>query len=313
MRALFAFLVACLLWSAPAAAQNMSLRAPDWAARLVASDLLPTTGGRPVLAAEGVDLAVRVTIAPYQGGVARVVRYEAGDQDAKLVLRRFTGHPSAGWWLYGPDTPRVTAPPAAMRAEVERLARAAISAISMGAQAGPQSCPTGARVFLELYVGGRTGSVTRECVGPDAASQLGQLLSRAAGSEDEPSLAEAARAELIEADAAFAARAEAEGPAAAFGAFAGAQARFFGAGAAPVQGREAIVAAMAALPAGTRMSWAPDGAQVSARGDMGYTWGRATVTPPDGPPQQINYVTVWTRDFDGAWKFAADIGVPATD
>ena len=37
-----------------ALAQNLSLRAPDWAQPLLASDITPTTGGRAVLAAEGI-------------------------------------------------------------------------------------------------------------------------------------------------------------------------------------------------------------------------------------------------------------------
>ena len=65
-----------LLLCLPASAQNLSLRAPQWAQALLSADVTPTTGGRAFISAEGVSLAVRVTLAPTRGGVARVIRYE---------------------------------------------------------------------------------------------------------------------------------------------------------------------------------------------------------------------------------------------
>jgi hypothetical protein len=53
-----------LVLSAPAFAQNLSLRAPQWAQAMLAADVTPTTGGRALIAAEGIPLSVRVTIAP---------------------------------------------------------------------------------------------------------------------------------------------------------------------------------------------------------------------------------------------------------
>src|SRR5690242_11067013 len=94
--------------SASATAQNLALRAPDWAQPLTATDVTPTTGGRAILVADGVSVSVRVTIVPAQGGVARVIRFDQRDDGGHLYLRRFTGHPSTGWWLWGSDGPRVT-------------------------------------------------------------------------------------------------------------------------------------------------------------------------------------------------------------
>lgn len=307
------FIAAAVLASAlilPASAQNMTLRAPDWATRLVAADLLPTTGGRTALAGEGIDLAVRVTVAPNQGGVARVVRYEAGASGQRLVLRRFTGHPNAGWWLYGPDTPYVSTPPAALRADIDRLARAAVTQSTMGGAAA-ENCPSGERIYVEILSAGRSTAMQRPCMSADAIGSLARRLSDAAGSRDEEELFAAARDELLAADRAFNAMAQSDGLAAAFARYAAHDGTFFGAGAPPVVGQEAITAQFAAMPAGTRITWTAEAARVSSRGDMGWTWGRATITPPQGAASRVNYVTVWTRDFDGNWRFAADIGTPA--
>lgn len=286
-------------------AQNLSLSAPDWATRLVAADLLPTTGGRAALAADGIDLAVRVTIAPRQGGVARVVRYEAGRGGDRLFLRRFTGHPTTGWWLYGPDTPEVSAAPTALRTEIARLARAALSA-----EAGvEEACPSGERIFVEIYSGGRSASAARSCVGGDAVGALARRLSDAAGSRTEEELFAAAREELLAADRAFNASAQRDGIAAAFRTFAAQDAVIFPGGTPPRVGPDAIAQVYAALPAGTRLAWAPEDARVSARGDMGWTWGRATMTDAQGRRTPLQYVTIWTRDYEGNWRFAADLGV----
>ena len=54
--------------------------------------------------------------------------------------------------------------------------------------------------------------------------------------------------------------------------------------------------------------WKPLRAEVSASGDLGYTWGVAEAGPSrDGPfkPYGI-YVTIWKRQPDGGWKFVYD-------
>ncbi len=306
-----AALVAALALAGPALAQNMTLRSPDWATRLVAADLLPTTGGRAALAAEGIDLAVRVTVAPHQGGVARVIRYESGRNINTLALRRFTGHPSAGWWLYGPDTPLITSPPPALRAEIDRMARAAVTASAISGGSAETPCPTGERIFVEIYSAGRSTSVSRGCMAQDAIGVLARRLSDAAGSRDEEELFVAAREELLAADRAFNAKAQADGLAAAFGEYASQDARLIRGGAAPIIGPEAIAQSYANVPNGARLTWQPEGAQVSVRGDLGWTWGRATFTPPQGAAEAIQYVTTWTRDYEGNWRYALDLGVPA--
>ena len=48
---------AALIFTTPAAAQNLALRAPQWAQAMLSSDVTPTTGGRSLILAEGIPLA----------------------------------------------------------------------------------------------------------------------------------------------------------------------------------------------------------------------------------------------------------------
>lgn len=295
-----------LVLSAPAWAQNLSLRAPNWAQPLIAADITPTTGGRAILATEGVDIAARVTIASPRGGVARVIRYENREDGARVVLRRFTGHPSTGWWLWGPDAPLVTPATDAQRTELATLARAAMGVGGALATGTGEACPAGEQAFVELAVEGRSTSVVRACVlANDAVGRLALRLSEIAGSRTEEELARAAVAELLEADRAFNAKAQAEGVPAAFNEYA-AEDGVIVTSEDTFNGRAGIAAAYQDWPEGARLEWAPETGRVSARGDMGWTWGNSTFTAPDGATRAGRYVTVWTRDYEGNWRFAFD-------
>ena len=57
---------------------------------------------------------------------------------------------------------------------------------------------------------------------------------------------------------------------------------------------------------GARLAWAPEAGRVSARGDMGWTWGTSNYTAPDGTRSQGRYVSIWTRDVEGNWRYAFD-------
>jgi ketosteroid isomerase-like protein len=39
---------------------------------------------------------------------------------------------------------------------------------------------------------------------------------------------------------------------------------------------------------------------------MGWTWGNSTYTAPDGTQRQGRYVSIWTRDYEGNWRYAFD-------
>ncbi len=296
--------------SVSAAAQNLALRAPDWAQSLTATDVTPTTGGRAVLLADGIGASVRVTIMPPQGGVARVIRFDQRDDGAHLYVRRFTGHPATGWWLWGSDAPRVSTVSAAQATEIIGLARTAmgITGALGGAQVG-EICPGGERVFVEIAIEGRSTSLARNCAAAnDSAGRLALRLSQIAGSRTEEEFHQAALGELLDADRAFAAKARDEGVPAAFAAFADDNAIVLSRQAV-TQGHDAIVSRFANWPAGQHIEWSPEAGRVSERGDMGWTWGNATYIAPDGARTAGRYISIWTRDLNGNWKYAVDAGV----
>ena len=305
-----AFCGAALVLTAAAYAQNLSLRAPPWALPLLGADITPTTGGRATLGEEGVELAVRVTIAPADGGVARVIRYEAHGDAAKLYLRRFTGHPSTGWWLWGSDAPRITTLPAAQGGEIATLARSVMGvAGALGANAPGEACAHGEQVFMEVDLSGRATTFSRNCASArDAVGRLALRLSEIAGSRSDEEFRAAALNELLDADRAFAAKAAADGVPGAFAAYAADDALMLSSGDI-TRGHDGVVSAFANWPAGRTIEWAPEAGRVSERGDMGWTWGNASFVAPDGTRTTGRYISIWTRDLDGNWKYAVDAGV----
>ena len=289
-----------------ASAQNLSLRGPAWAQTLLASDVIPTNGGRAMLADAGVTFAVRVTVAPTGGGVARVIRLEQRGAQTTMALRRFTGHPNTGWWLWGSDMPFITHPTNAQRDEIATLMRAAMGVSTALGGTAETYCASGEEAFVEMTNAERSISSTRICVDP--AEPVGHLvtrLSELAGSRTDEELHDAATAELLAADQAFNAKAQADGVAAAFTHYAAEDAVMFN-GATPVQGHDAVAALFHDWPANAHLTWTPQTARVSERGDMGWTWGRSVYVGADGARREGRYVTTWKRDYDGNWRFAFD-------
>jgi ketosteroid isomerase-like protein len=85
---------------------------------------------------------------------------------------------------------------------------------------------------------------------------------------------------------------------------------FFGARG-PAAGRAAVGIAWAPFfaPGGPRLSWAPDRALAAPRGDLVFTFGGWTWTPPGGGrAEQGRYQTAWRRDADGLLRVALDGG-----
>jgi ketosteroid isomerase-like protein len=72
-----------------------------------------------------------------------------------------------------------------------------------------------------------------------------------------------------------------------------------------VEGADAIRETMAGLLASTKIEWAPIAS--AARGDVGYTVGKATFTANDGG-WKSTYVTIWKKQPDGSWKVLFDTG-----
>jgi ketosteroid isomerase-like protein len=61
-----------------------------------------------------------------------------------------------------------------------------------------------------------------------------------------------------------------------------------------------------------RMTGESLNAEAAKSGDLGYTYGRYTLTAadPGGDPERGHYVRVWTRTRSGQWKLALDVTAP---
>jgi ketosteroid isomerase-like protein len=82
-----------------------------------------------------------------------------------------------------------------------------------------------------------------------------------------------------------------------------------------VFGRAAIAAQAQWDPKTYQLTWVPDGAQMGASNDMGFTWGQYEGRSKDknGEPVVITgrYFTVWKKLPDGSWKVALDASANA--
>lgn len=82
----------------------------------------------------------------------------------------------------------------------------------------------------------------------------------------------------------------------------------------PVVGRDAIRKHMSGLLSDTtlKLRWAPDKAEASADGSLGFTTGHWRLLAHDSTGEHAAYrgkfLTVWRRQPDGSWKVEADIG-----
>jgi ketosteroid isomerase-like protein len=125
------------------------------------------------------------------------------------------------------------------------------------------------------------------------------------------------KAELLQADEAFAEAVGREGLSL-WSSFFSEDGAVIQQGRGEIRGAEAIQESMdAAAGAITSFSWAPDRAEVSDGGDLGYTVGRyrTTALGPDGI-EVLNtgmYVSIWRRQADRTWKVEMDLGNPLTD
>ncbi|HET7650602.1 MAG TPA: DUF4440 domain-containing protein [Gammaproteobacteria bacterium] len=110
---------------------------------------------------------------------------------------------------------------------------------------------------------------------------------------------------LLNTDQAFSATSVQNGFAAAFTRYAQADATFLPQGGEALKGARQIAQSLAGIPAGTKISWTPQAAEVS--GDLGYTWGIYTSTGTNGSGQATvaygKYVSIWNRQ-NGDWKLS---------
>jgi ketosteroid isomerase-like protein len=78
-----------------------------------------------------------------------------------------------------------------------------------------------------------------------------------------------------------------------------------------IQGKEAIRSYFERIPKRDEtLEWAPDFVDVSASGDLAYTYGSYTYAMVDSTGNRIEnqgvFHTVWKKQDDGSWKFVWD-------
>jgi ketosteroid isomerase-like protein len=82
----------------------------------------------------------------------------------------------------------------------------------------------------------------------------------------------------------------------------------------PRSGADAVRATYMQFPKTAVLTWEPSFVDVAASGDLGYSWGRYTLTLPNvkkgaAPVIQMGtYVTIWRHQPDGSWKVVLDGG-----
>jgi ketosteroid isomerase-like protein len=128
-----------------------------------------------------------------------------------------------------------------------------------------------------------------------------------------PAMPQKAGDDLVTVDKAFSARSAKDGPRAAFQDYFGEDAKIlnqYRTGAAGIQDM------FLQFPADASLTWEPSSVEVSTDGDLGYTWGRYTMTLPrvghGGRPFVLMgyYSTIWKRNKLGTWKVALEAMIP---
>jgi ketosteroid isomerase-like protein len=123
-----------------------------------------------------------------------------------------------------------------------------------------------------------------------------------------PASAEGAQS-LLDVDREFAAMSAAQGVRAAFEQNLARDALFLPADSAPVHGRDAVLA-LIGTARGASWAWVPEGAQVAASGELGYTWGTYEYRAGEGAFAAVEYgkyLSVWRREPDGRWRVVAEM------
>jgi ketosteroid isomerase-like protein/ubiquinone/menaquinone biosynthesis C-methylase UbiE len=155
------------------------------------------------------------------------------------------------------------------------------------------------KVIAELALGGLEATVLEE----DLPLQYVVLGRRPAD----------ATAELLAADRAFAAAVAQQGVEAWADWFAK-DGSMFPPGHSPVTGRQSIRSLMEPVFAapGFSLTWDPQGADIAASGDLGFTYGSSLWTRKSEEGVETKhegrYLTVWRRQADGTWRVAGDLG-----
>jgi ketosteroid isomerase-like protein len=121
-----------------------------------------------------------------------------------------------------------------------------------------------------------------------------------------------AAAAIIKADADFN-QAVADRDLTRFLSFVGEPATFNGGLPEEIHGRDAVAKDWAPYfqANGPRVTWTPTEGEILGHGDLGYTvgtWERRARPGTQPPDSRGNYLTVWKKQADGAWRVAFDTG-----
>ena len=84
-------------------------------------------------------------------------------------------------------------------------------------------------------------------------------------------------------------------------------------GTATIQGKTNIAKTMGFRDdKNNRLSWTPVGADISASGDLGYTYGTFEFSSKDKDGKTVvehgKYTSIWKKQKDGSWKVVLDMG-----
>lgn len=133
-------------------------------------------------------------------------------------------------------------------------------------------------------------------------------------SPEQPQLTTVDPGELLATDRAFCQRSLAAGMKVAFVEYADSSVIKMDDGQLAVRGLDSLKSRWAApRPDGpSPLFWEPQHAEVSASGDIGFTFGYwrfpATTTTGTDTLYYGNYVSIWKRQSDGSWKYVLDTG-----
>jgi ketosteroid isomerase-like protein len=118
------------------------------------------------------------------------------------------------------------------------------------------------------------------------------------------------KAQIVKTEQDFASLAKEKGIAEAFGFFSDSSA-VIQRGNRLIEGKDSIRAFYQyRIKPGSILEWAPDFVDVSATGDLGYTYGKYMLSVPDSAGLPVKstgiFHTVWKKQSDGSWRFVWD-------
>ena len=117
---------------------------------------------------------------------------------------------------------------------------------------------------------------------------------------------------LLQTDKEFALYSVENGAAEAFNKYLADDALELPAGKNPVVGRSNIYDSMKEHQDSYTLDWSPQYAVVSNSGELGYTWGKYTLSYSDESGEEHKsygkYLNIWEKQNDGSWKVAVDMG-----